>query len=469
VSTGSQQLRERWTPFLDGLAIVTSACAAHRICGLAFGEAAQAASLIGALLFVLMCQAVGTGRRGWPATPGGEVAAVFASWGLSLPIQGLIKVASGRGLWPGSLTWWAWVVLTPAVVALVRMLARAAHDATSQRSGTHRRIAIAGFNRLGLQVARGLETDHAGNGLRLVGFYDDRVAVRSQGDAGSCQAAPTMPCVGRFAQLVAAARGGEIDVVLITMPMRAENRIRDLLDALADTTASTYVVPDIFVFELLHCRWTSVGGLLAVSIFETPFFGAAGTLKRAMDLTLGVTALIFAAIPMLMIALAVRLTSPGPVLFVQRRYGLDGREILVRKFRTMSVCEDGPVVSQATRQDPRVTALGRILRRTSLDELPQLFNVIGGSMSLVGPRPHATVHNELYRGKIRAYMMRHKVKPGVTGLAQVEGCRGETDTLDKMRRRVEFDHRYIREWSVGLDLRILLKTLRVAWSQPEAY
>jgi putative colanic acid biosynthesis UDP-glucose lipid carrier transferase len=172
---------------------------------------------------------------------------------------------------------------------------------------------------------------------------------------------------------------------------------------------------------------------------------------------------------MAIIAVLIKLTSPGPVLFGQRRYGLDGREIRIWKFRSMRVCDDGPIVKQATRQDPRVTPLGRILRRTSLDELPQLFNVLTGTMSLVGPRPHATAHNEQYRRLIRGYMLRHKVKPGVTGLAQVEGCRGETDTLDKMRRRVEFDHRYIRDWSLLLDFRILRKTLWVAWRQPEAF
>jgi putative colanic acid biosynthesis UDP-glucose lipid carrier transferase len=180
-------------------------------------------------------------------------------------------------------------------------------------------------------------------------------------------------------------------------------------------------------------------------------------------------AILIAAIPMAIIALLIKLTSKGPVLFGQRRYGLDGKEIRVWKFRSMRTCENGPVIKQATADDPRITPLGRILRKTSLDELPQLFNVLEGTMSLVGPRPHATAHNEQYRKLIRGYMLRHKVKPGITGLAQVEGCRGETDTLEKMQRRVEFDHRYIRNWSLALDLRILLKTLLVAWRQPEAY
>jgi len=285
---------------------------------------------------------------------------------------------------------------------------------------------------------------------------------------------PTIPpgipgLKGPLSDLVESSRRRELDMILVTLPMRAEARIQSLLEELSDTTCSVYLVPDFFMFELLHSKWGTVGGLPALSLFESPFYGVDGAVKRFLDLALGLPALAVAALPMTLIAVLIKLTSPGPVLFKQRRYGLDGREIRMWKFRSMTVCDDGPTVAQATRQDPRVTTLGRILRRTSLDELPQLFNVLAGTMSLVGPRPHATAHNEQYRGQIHGYMLRHKVKPGVTGLAQVEGCRGETDTLDKMRRRVELDLRYIRDWSLHLDLWILQKTLWVAWRQPQAY
>jgi putative colanic acid biosynthesis UDP-glucose lipid carrier transferase len=212
-----------------------------------------------------------------------------------------------------------------------------------------------------------------------------------------------------------------------------------------------------------------MGGLPAVSVFENPLFGVDGVLKRIADLVIASVALFATAIPMLIIAIAVKLSSPGPIFFRQRRYGLDGREILVWKFRSMRTCDNGPVVEQATKNDARVTRVGAVLRKTSLDELPQLFNVIDGSMSLVGPRPHATAHNEQYRGLIRGYMLRHKVKPGITGLAQVNGCRGETETIDKMELRVEWDHNYIRTWSLWLDIKILFKTLVVVWKQEQAY
>lgn len=242
-----------------------------------------------------------------------------------------------------------------------------------------------------------------------------------------------------------------------------------MLSRLADSTATVYIVPDFFVFELLHSRWTNIGGLPAVSIFEKPFYGVDGVVKRGLDLLLAVVGLVGLTLPMLVIGLLIKVTSPGPIFFRQRRYGLDGREILVWKFRTMTVCEDGDQVTQATRNDCRVTPIGAFLRRTSLDEIPQLLNVITGSMSLVGPRPHATAHNEHYRTMIQGYMLRHKVRPGITGLAQVNGCRGETDTLEKMQQRIELDHRYIREWSLWLDVKILLQTVLVVLSRQNAY
>ncbi len=257
--------------------------------------------------------------------------------------------------------------------------------------------------------------------------------------------------------------------MLITLPMRAEQRIKFILDGLSDTTASVYIVPDFFVFELLHSRWTNMGGLPAVSVFENPLFGVDGMSKRVADLVIATTALFVAAIPMMLIAVAVKLSSPGPVFFRQKRYGLDGREIQVWKFRSMRTCDNGSVVKQAVKGDPRITRVGAILRKTRLDELPQLFNVIDGSMSLVGPRPHATAHNEQYRKLIRGYMLRHKIKPGITGLAQVEGCRGETETLEKMERRVQWDHHYIRTWSLWLDLKTLFRTVFVVWKQEQAY
>lgn len=324
-------------------------------------------------------------------------------------------------------------------------------------------FAIVGVNDLAIQLAKNVEAQ-AESGLKLLGFYDDRPETR----VGKLPDEINNR-LGSIEDLVVAARAGQVQAIYITFPMRAEDRIRDVLQRLSDTTASVHLVPDFFVFELLHSRWSSIGGLPVVSIFENPFYGADGILKRAFDLVAATLLLIALAVPMTIIALAVKFTSPGPVFFRQKRYGLDGQEIYVWKFRSMTVCDNGPVVQQATKADARITRLGAILRKTSLDELPQLFNVVEGTMSLVGPRPHASAHNEQYRQLIRGYMLRHKVKPGITGLAQVNGWRGETDTLDKMVKRVECDHQYIREWSLWLDLKILFQTIFVVVSRKNAY
>jgi putative colanic acid biosynthesis UDP-glucose lipid carrier transferase len=209
----------------------------------------------------------------------------------------------------------------------------------------------------------------------------------------------------------------------------------------------------------MQSRWIALDGIPTVSVYETPFYGVDGSLKRIEDVVLSSLILLLIAIPMVLIAIGVKLSSPGPVLFKQTRYGLDGRRIAVWKFRSMSVTEDGAHVPQAQKNDPRVTKFGAFLRATSLDELPQFINVLRGEMSIVGPRPHAVAHNEAYRKQINGYMLRHKVKPGITGWAQINGWRGETDTLEKMEGRIEHDLWYIRSWSVLLDLKIILQTV----------
>jgi len=212
-----------------------------------------------------------------------------------------------------------------------------------------------------------------------------------------------------------------------------------------------------------------MNGVPVVGICETPFTGTNDLVKRVSDIVLATVILVLISPLMLAIAAGVKLSSPGPILFKQRRYGVDGRKIVVYKFRTMTVAEDGDVVRQATKNDARITRFGGFLRRTSLDELPQFINVLQGRMSVVGPRPHAVAHNELYRKLIRGYMIRHKVRPGITGLAQVNGYRGETETVEKMKARIEYDLSYLRNWSLLLDLQIILKTVVVVLRKQNAY
>jgi putative colanic acid biosynthesis UDP-glucose lipid carrier transferase len=217
-------------------------------------------------------------------------------------------------------------------------------------------------------------------------------------------------------------------------------------------------VPDFFIFDLLNASWGNIGDLPVVSISETPFYGVDGLVKRLEDLVLSTIILSLIAIPMALIAIGVKLSSPGPLIFRQTRYGLNGQKIEVWKFRTMTVCEDGPVVVQARPDDPRITRFGAFLRRFSLDELPQFLNVMQGHMSIVGPRPYAIAHNEQYRKLISRFMLRHKVKPGITGLAQVRGWRGAIDSIDQMQEKVNYDLAYIHNWSLWLDLKIIVRT-----------
>ena len=275
--------------------------------------------------------------------------------------------------------------------------------------------------------------------------------------------------MGKLKDLPEYVRQGHTDVIFIALPIRNMQRVTELLDQLHDTTASIYFVPDVFVFDLIQCRTTDIAGVPIVALCETPFQGAQGMIKKVSDYAIASLVLLLVSPLMIAIALAIKLTSPGSVIFKQRRYGLDGREIIVYKFRSMTVSEDSEDVPQATRNDSRITRVGAFLRKYSLDELPQFINVLQGRMSVVGPRPHAVAHNEEYRPLIKGYMMRHKVNPGITGLAQVLGYRGETETVDAMRNRVKYDLEYVRHWSLALDLQIIIKTLRLFWRDEMAY
>jgi putative colanic acid biosynthesis UDP-glucose lipid carrier transferase len=325
----------------------------------------------------------------------------------------------------------------------------------------YRSAVIVGANDIGRKLAREFLKEPQ-LAVRFVGFFDDRNVERLGRPAEG-------EVKGRLEDLAEYVKREHVEAIFIALPMTSQPRLQKVLEELRDTTASIYVAPDIFIYDLIQARIDHINGIPVVAVCETPFYGLNGMVKRASDLVLATMILVLVSPLLLVIALAVKLSSPGPVLFRQRRYGLDGREIVVYKFRSMSVAEDGAVVAQATRNDQRVTPLGAILRRTSLDELPQFVNVIQGRMSIVGPRPHAVAHNETYRKLIKGYMMRHKVKPGITGWAQVNGLRGETDSVDKMKARIDYDLDYLRNWSLRFDLSIILKTIVVVLQRHNAY
>jgi putative colanic acid biosynthesis UDP-glucose lipid carrier transferase len=299
-------------------------------------------------------------------------------------------------------------------------------------------------------------------GVHIAGFFDDRNDCRL--DPGAARQR-----LGGMRDVAVHVRRHGIDTVYITLPLGSQPRIVALLEALQSTTASVVLVPDLFGVSVIQGRLLDVNGVVMVGLCETPFTGLDEAVKRASDIVLATLILVLASPLMAALAIGVKCSSPGPALFRQRRNGLRGDEIVVYKFRTMTTCDDGAVVPQARRDDPRITRFGAFLRRTSLDELPQFFNVLQGQMSVVGPRPHAVAHNQQYGQLIKAYMLRHKVRPGITGLAQINGYRGQTDTIDKMRGRVELDLEYLRNWSLGLDLRIIARTLLLIFNDRKAY
>jgi len=355
----------------------------------------------------------------------------------------------------------SWAVVTPVIILIAQLAIDRAIARVTRTSSNKRRAVIAGVNEYAKSLASKIE-ERSNLGLSLEGHFDDR-GLERLGQIGPDR------LLGKLKDLPAYVRNNRIDLIYIALPIRNIQRVTDLLDELHDTTASIYFVPDVFVFDLIQCRTDEIGGLPVVALCETPFYGLRGIAKRASDIIIASTILLLTSPVLLAIAAAVKLTTPGSVIFKQRRYGLDGHDIIVYKFRTMYVSEDSEYIPQATKNDKRVTPIGAILRRYSIDELPQFVNVLQGRMSVVGPRPHAVAHNEEYRKLIKGYMVRHKVNPGVTGLAQVRGFRGETTTVDEMRQRVEADLEYLRNWSLELDLRIIFRTVAVMLTDKKAY
>lgn len=353
-----------------------------------------------------------------------------------------------------------WTLGAPSLMCLMRIVLRKAlHHARAQGRNT-RTVAFAGVGSATKKLAAHIE-QMPWLGLKVLGVFDNHIPDRLDLNG--------LRVEGDLQKMLDMARSGQIDIVYITLPIQAEHRIIKLIEQLADTTASVFIVPDLFIFSLYKARWVTVGGMPVISTFESPFYGTESWLKRTEDVLLGGLILLLVAPLLVLIAVGVKMSSPGPVIFKQRRYGLKGEIVEVLKFRSMTVCDDGALVVQAQKNDERITRFGAFLRRTSLDELPQLINVLRGTMSIVGPRPHAVAHNEQYRKLIRGYMLRHKVKPGMTGLAQVNGWRGETDTLNKMQQRVEHDLEYIQNWSLWLDIKIIWETVRVVFQAKNAY
>jgi putative colanic acid biosynthesis UDP-glucose lipid carrier transferase len=401
------------------------------------------------------------GRNRFSEHPASAAIDVLSSWLMLLGILALCGYATNSmGYFEDHVLLW-WAGLTPVLQMLAIECGRRILLWRAERPEARRSAVIVGGGALGVKVSRALREGQDRSHV-VDGFFDDRTDERLHAEA-----APLL--LGGLGQVGDYVRSKGVREVYITLPLGSQPRIMQLLEQLQGTTASLYFVPDVFGISIIQGRLQDMNGVPVVGICETPFTGTNELVKRLSDIVLSLLILVLISPVLLAVAMGVKLSSPGPIIFKQRRNGLDGEEIIVYKFRSMRVMDNGPVVKQATKDDPRITKFGAFIRRTSLDELPQFINVLQGRMSIVGPRPHAVAHNEEYRQLIKAYMVRHKVKPGITGWAQVNGLRGETDTVDKMKARVEYDLEYLRNWSLGLDLQIIVRTVRLMVFDRHAY
>jgi putative colanic acid biosysnthesis UDP-glucose lipid carrier transferase len=353
-----------------------------------------------------------------------------------------------------------WAVITPIILVLAHLVSpRILRRVVTLRDKVS--TIVIGITPLAQQLHKNLQSENF-DGLEIIGYFDDRKSERLPIELSPMKR-------GTLCEVRDFVSTHRVERIMITLPMTNSSRILKLLEDLRDTTASVYFVPDFFMKDLIQARMDRIAGLPVLAVCESPFHGIDGSIKRLSDIIISLLAIMILSPIFIVTALAIALTSKGPIIFKQKRYGLDGRDIEVWKFRSMRVQENGPNVVQAKRHDDRITAVGRFIRKTSIDELPQFFNVLQGRMSVVGPRPHAVAHNELYRTLVKGYMVRHKVRPGITGLAQVSGARGETSAVTDMEKRIDYDLQYLRDWSLQLDFKIMLRTLKVFVHDPQAY
>ncbi len=382
------------------------------------------------------------------------VMASFAALGLGLPFN-----TADVHLW----IWYAaWISASFTFILGVRILCRSVLSAMTAAGRFDTRVAVFGAGEIARRVQDHLKSQKSG--IHFVGVYDDRPFDRLDADG--------LDIKGRLEDLVEAGRHGAIDQIVIALPQAADRRTAMIAARLEQLPVSlhlvTHISSDLIESGPAH-KVSSIGGVGLLDVKNKPLNDWAPFVKRTEDIVVGSLLLVLALPLMVLIAIAIKLESPGPVVFKQRRRGHNMMDIDVYKLRTMRVMENGENLEQAQENDPRITRVGAILRRTSLDELPQLLNVLRGEMSLVGPRPHAIAHDTKWSEMITAYGIRHQVKPGITGLAQVRGCRGRIDGTEDLAARVDQDVAYIRNWSLGLDLKILARTIGAALSGRNAY
>ncbi len=399
---------------------------------------------------------------------------IYQSWRFSSPRHEIYKIILGCASvyialfsilnllnishWVSHTAFFYWMIAWPAFLSLGRIVIRLTLRWLRKRGLNTKKAIIVGANDMGIELAS-LIMENPWSGMQLLGFFDDNIIVTDK-----------ISVLGRLNQIVPFVSANHVDIVYISLSMHEQPKIHDVLRRLKDSTVSVYFIPDFFFVDLM------IGGHLTyfenfpvIALQASPIIGINSFVKRTFDVLVSFVALILLTPFFLCIAIALKMSNNGQIIFKQWRYGLNGQPIQIYKFRTMTASEDGYCFNQATPNDPRVTRLGAFLRKNSLDELPQFLNVLIGDMSLVGPRPHPVAMNEAYRKLVPGYMLRHKVKPGITGLAQINGFRGETDTMDKIESRLKYDIAYIRSWSLWNDIKILFITVLSGSWRTNAY
>lgn len=430
---------------IDGLIIVGSLVLASWLYNTPWTDKYSIAAILGLILFYLLSKInyVYTASRYRSMTQ--EIKPIIITWvGV---ISGLLIFAYMAKVTAdySRVTLGLWFVITPSLLILFRFALRAWLKIMRIRGYNTRSTIIVGTGKCAQRLAENIRSV-PWTGLKLLGFITEKTHE------------PDGQILGGLDELYRKVETNQVEVVYIALPMNHHKLISDILEKLADSTVSVFLAPDFDVYGIMQGRWAIIGDTPTVSIVDTPMLGINSVVKRIEDLTISGLGILMTAPLMVLIAIAIKLDSKGPVFYIQNRHGFNGKIFPMYKFRTMNVMEKDTEFRQSIKNDDRVTRVGRLLRKTSIDELPQLFNVLIGQMSMVGPRPHALAHNEQFRGTIFGFMLRHKIKPGMTGLAQIKGFRGETDTDDKMEKRYHYDMEYLNNWSVWLDLKIIIST-----------
>jgi putative colanic acid biosynthesis UDP-glucose lipid carrier transferase len=356
-----------------------------------------------------------------------------------------------------------WFLTGTALLVLSRAILYSALHFLREKGLNRKRVVIVGYGPTGREMHLRASQQH---------WYGYEVMAVHTGMEDSSNADIVDPSVERIATLEEICdyvEANQVHEIWITLPLSASAQLQALQYLLRNSLVDIRWVPDTMSMQILSNKFINFLGLPAVELNQPVSGGVGGIAKDLFDKAFAIVALTLLIPLFVVIAICIRLASPGPVFFKQPRLGLNGKRFNVYKFRTMKLHEENGTVKQATQDDPRITPIGGFLRRTSLDELPQFINVLMGDMSVVGPRPHALQHNDLYREKLEMYMLRHRVKPGITGWAQIHGYRGETDTVDKMAKRVEFDLHYIQNWSLWMDVKIVVWTAFKGWTGNNAY